>query len=208
MKTKCLFLEGWITKRIVTSFICSEAALNLKLFLLRIVQKISNSFHIFPITHHTVQWQIMPFLLSPKFTVIFKGKKWHMEWEQSLRVEIRCPSLLRIPAVAMCVGSCYFPSISCPSAHGLLSEAGEHQATTHPGSPADPDDPSSASSCLPSRSVRGTPLSSFQQLSIFHCPQALMPSWPPQSAGWPCLNVSEKQSVIQRDIIKCPMSSL
>lgn len=34
-------------------------------------------FHIFPIKHHTFQWQIMPFLLGPRFIMIFKGKKWY-----------------------------------------------------------------------------------------------------------------------------------
>lgn len=43
--------------------------------MLRTGTKISNSFHIFPITHNTFEWQIMPFLVSPKFIVIFKGMK-------------------------------------------------------------------------------------------------------------------------------------
>lgn len=43
--------------------------------MLRTVKKISNSFHILPITHNSFKWQITPFLVSPKFIVIFKGMK-------------------------------------------------------------------------------------------------------------------------------------
>lgn len=68
------------------------------------------------------------------------------------------PGLLRFPTIAICISSCYFPFISCPSAHSPLSEARGHCAPMHTGSPRDPDDPAPAGCSLPPRRTGVIPL--------------------------------------------------
>lgn len=56
------------------------------------------------------------------------------EWKSDGR------SLLRSPATDACICSCYIPSISCPSAPGLLSAAKGHHVPRPAAAPTHPDD--------------------------------------------------------------------
>lgn len=56
------------------------------------------------------------------------------EWKSDGR------SLLRSPATDACICSCYIPSISCPSAPGLLSAAKGHHVPRPAAAPTRPDD--------------------------------------------------------------------
>lgn len=75
--------------------------------------------------------------------------------------------------MGVCVSSCSTPSISCPSAHSVLSDARGHHVPTHAGSPRNPDDLTSAGSSRTSKSIWVTHSQiPAKSSSTFHHPQA------------------------------------
>lgn len=163
--------------------------------MLRIVKKISNSFHIFPITHHTSKWQIMPFLPSPKFMVIFKGKKLHhvmgtisQGGNQMAQVSRDSPlwpcvwaAVIFHPFSVLLLTACLVkPEGIMPLCTLALPQTQTMELQLaplyHPGVGITP-------SWAPSNSS-----------STFQCPQAYLPSWAPQSVEWSRPNFTEKQS--------------
>lgn len=155
----------------------------------------------------------MPFLLSLKVYSDFQRKENNTPCKRNNQSGWKSdgPVLPRFPITAICINSCYFLSMFCPSAHNLLSEARGHHATVHTGSPREPNDPTSAGYLLPSRSTGVTPSPTpSNSSSPFQCSSASIPSpslpsiyrMIPSQLHW------ETVKAIQHDLTKLPFLSV